>query len=54
MKLCNSLPVHPSAKVMLGLALTSLILMLPGRLLAAGEEQFSLPPGRGGRAQSGG
>jgi hypothetical protein len=43
MKLCNSSPVRRSAKVMLGLALTSLMLVLPGRLLAAGEQRFSSP-----------
>jgi hypothetical protein len=43
MKLCNSSPVHQSAKVVFGLVLTSLMLVLPGRLLAAGEERFGSP-----------
>ena len=43
MKLCNSLPVRLAATVVLRLLLTSLILVLPGRLLAAGEERFSSP-----------
>ena len=43
MKLCNSSPVHQSAKVVFGLVLTSLMLVLPGRLLAAGEERFGYP-----------
>jgi hypothetical protein len=43
MKLCNSLPVRRAAVVALRLLLTSLILVLPGRLLAAGEERFSSP-----------
>lgn len=43
MKLRNSSPVRRSAKVTLRLVLTFLILVLPGRLLAAGEARFSSP-----------
>ena len=43
MRLCNSSPVRRSTKVVLGLVLTSLLLVLPGRLLAADEERFSSP-----------
>ncbi|MGD0261395.1 MAG: DUF2950 domain-containing protein [Verrucomicrobiota bacterium] len=43
MKLCHSSPVRPSAKVVLSLVLSSLMWVLPGRLLAAGEERFSSP-----------
>jgi hypothetical protein len=43
MKLCNSSPVRQSAKLMLRLVLTSLALVLPGRLPAADEERFSSP-----------
>lgn len=43
MKLCNSSPVRRSAKVVLRLILSSLMLVLPGRLVAAGEERFSSP-----------
>jgi Protein of unknown function (DUF2950) len=43
MKLCNSSTVRQSAKLMLRLVLISLVLVLPGRLLAAGEERFSSP-----------
>ena len=43
MKLCHSSPVRRSAKVVLRLILTSVMLVLPGRLLGAGEERFSSP-----------
>jgi len=43
MKLYNSSPVRRFAMLMLRLVLTSLLLVLPGRLLAAGEERFSSP-----------
>ncbi len=43
MKLCNSSPVRHSTSAFLGLLLTSLLLMLPGRVLAEGEERFSSP-----------
>ena len=43
MKLRNSSPVRRSAETVLGLLLTSLLLVLPGRLLAADEERFSSP-----------
>lgn len=43
MKLCHSSPARRSAKIVLRLVLTSLILVLPGRLRAAGEARFSSP-----------
>jgi hypothetical protein len=43
MKLYHFSPVHRSANAVLGMAITSLLMVLPGRLLAAGEEQFSSP-----------
>ena len=43
MKLCNSSRVRHSTSAHYGLLLTSLLLVLPGRLLAAGEERFSSP-----------
>src|ERR1035437_3435786 len=43
MKPCHSSPVRRSAKIGLRLVLTSLILVLPGRLRAAGEARFSSP-----------
>src|ERR1039457_6859115 len=43
MKLCHLSSMRHSTSAVLGLLLTSLILVLPGRLLAAGEERFSSP-----------
>src|ERR1035438_8451930 len=43
MKLRNSLSGPRSAKVMRRILLASLVLLLPGHLLAAGEERFSSP-----------
>src|ERR1035441_7163882 len=43
MKLRTCSPVPVSTKVRLTLVLTCLLLVLPGRLLAAGEERFSSP-----------
>jgi hypothetical protein len=43
MNLRNSSPIRRCAKPALSLLLTSLLLVLPGRLLAAGEKQFSSP-----------
>ena len=43
MKHCYPSPVRRSAGVVLRFLLTSLLLVLPGRLLAVGEERFSTP-----------
>jgi hypothetical protein len=43
MKFCHSLHVRRGSKLVLGLLLTALVWVLPGRLLAAGEERFSSP-----------
>jgi len=43
MKLSTSSPVRRSARLMLPLVLTSVLFVLPARLLATGEEQFSSP-----------
>jgi hypothetical protein len=43
MNLHNSSPIRRCAKPALSLLLTSLLLALPGRLLAAGEKQFNSP-----------
>jgi hypothetical protein len=43
MKLCHSSSSRHSTSAVLGLLLISLLLVLPGRLLAAGEKRFSSP-----------
>src|SRR5664279_880210 len=43
MKLYTCSPVPVATRLRLRLVLTSLVLVLPGRLLAAGEERFSSP-----------
>ena len=43
MKLCHPSPVRRAANIVLGLISTFLLLVVPGRVLAAGEERFSSP-----------
>jgi hypothetical protein len=43
MKRCHPSPVRRAANIVLSLIFTSLLLVVPGRLLAAGEERFSSP-----------